>query len=133
MTYDHCVAVEQALAEQGLDIRGLKLQDRFICTDAARTLYAIMPNNTPDEQRFRSVVGEVIGRAKSSGAQNVRAFGEMVSLVFGANPAAALRLEELWNDLLDEEQICLLCTYLLAGPQEELAPDLCSSHTHYVV
>jgi hypothetical protein len=56
----------------------------------------------------------------------------MVNLLFEENHQAALRLEEFWNELLREESICLLCTYDITA-KSDLAEDLCTAHTHYVV
>jgi anti-sigma regulatory factor (Ser/Thr protein kinase) len=46
------------------------------------------------------------------GTSPVRAFGEMVALLWGAgNVKAAMALESLWNDLAASRQFSLLCAY----------------------
>lgn len=131
MTLPHCEAVESCLEAKGFDLDALKAEDRFICAAAARTLMAISDGEGPDAERFNKVIGEVIRRARGEGRQ-VRAFGEMVSLLRETDPRAALRLENFWNDLLGREAIALFCAYKLDDPDAELAADLCAAHSHRV-
>jgi hypothetical protein len=128
----HCQGVEAKLKEEGFDVVALKQSGQFICADAARSLSSFMVNNMPDEARFRELIDPLISRAKASGSGRVRAFGEMVSLLFTSNPAAALRLEEFWNQVVEREAICLLCTYQLSAPGATLQEDLCAAHSHYI-
>jgi hypothetical protein len=135
MTYPHCELVQERLIADGFDLPALKKSGQFICADAARTLSSFMNGSVPNENKFRYVIGEMIERAKASGGETsrtVRAFGEMVSLLFVEDPEAALRLEELWNDLLKTEQMCLLCTYHLTGGNLSLQANLCNAHSHYL-
>jgi hypothetical protein len=135
LTYPHCEQVQERLRTEGHDLQRLKKSGQFICADAARTLGAFMVGSAPDETRFLYVIGDMIGRAKTSGGKTprtVRAFGEMVSLLFGTNPSAALRLEELWNEVIRTEKMCLLCTYHLGERDQTLSEDLYAAHSHCV-
>ena len=67
----------------------------------------------PDRDRFREVIGGVIDDAPASGFRKVRGFGEMVDILRRTNLTATFRLEELWNELLVERGIALLCGYSL--------------------
>jgi hypothetical protein len=93
-----------------------------------------MVGDVPDEQLFREVVDPLIVRAKGvENERRVRAFGEMVSLLFVTNPTAALCVENFWNTVVEREGICLLCTYdLRDSGQATLSPNLCAAHSHAI-
>ena len=87
---------------------------------------------------FMEVIGGVISRAAESG-RPVRVFGEMVSLlVADGHPAAALRLEELWNDLQAHlaHAFSLFCAYPMdhfgGEAHQELFSDVCAAHSQVV-
>ena len=66
-----------------------------------------------DEHLFRDVLGGVLAEAqRRSSTGHVRAFGEMVGLLWvEGDRAAATRLEEYWNDLLRGAACSLFCAY----------------------
>src|SRR5919109_1301881 len=78
------------------------LEGRLVFLDAEATLSRFMINGEPDGERFEQVVGEAIRGVRASAVQNgVRAYGEMVGVLWSAGQhSAAVRLEELWNQLL---------------------------------
>src|SRR5262249_31356990 len=62
-------------------------------------------------------------------------FGEMVALLWSeGNMAAALRLEQLWNELARDHAFALRCAYPIAdsaGEREhELIRQICAEHNH---
>lgn len=62
--------------------------------------------------RNQLIVRDAHDTVRSAGYATVRAFGEMVDILNRrGNLAAAIRLEELWNELLAAERIALLCAY----------------------
>jgi hypothetical protein len=112
------------------------LEGRLVFLDAAATLGRFLVDGMPDAELFGSVVGEAlrIVRAKA-GHTGVRAYGEMVGLLWKAgNSGAAARLEEFWNELLRAGDLSLFCAY----PIDVLSPDfqvsnvdaLLCAHTH---
>lgn len=112
------------------------LEGRLVFLDAEATLGRFLVNGAPDPELFRSVVGETLqgvsGRAVHSG---VRAYGEMVGLLWKAgNHAAAVSLEELWNELLKQSDVSLFCAYPIdifgSDFQPEKVDALLCSHTH---
>jgi PAS domain S-box-containing protein len=115
----HRNGLEKRLGARGVDLRIARRQGRYIALDAAETLSALMADGCPDEIRFRAVVGETIERA-ARGGRGVRAFGEMVALLWDAGRRdAALRLEGLWNELAERAQFSLLCAYPMHGFNRE--------------
>jgi PAS domain S-box-containing protein len=94
--------------------------DRYIALDAAETLSRFMVDGWPDERRFVSLMEGVLWRAAQNGTRQVRAFGEMVALLWAdGKHDAALCLEELWNDLARTHSFSLLCAYPMQGFGDE--------------
>jgi PAS domain S-box-containing protein len=82
--------------------------------DAGEVLTQFLVDGLPEPARFAQVVGGLIARV-AEGRRHVRIFGEMVALLWAEhNEAAALRLEELWNDLRNAAPLfSLFCAYAM--------------------
>lgn len=120
--------------ERRLSARLLLAADRYIALDASATLSQLMVDGWPDEGRFAEVIGGVIRQAAQNGSRSVCAFGEMVALLWAeGRHAAAIRLEELWNDLARTQSFSLLCAYPMAGfrDEEHANPflEICNAHS----
>jgi signal transduction histidine kinase len=86
-------------------------KDSWIILDADTTLSKFMKNDLPDRILFYEHIGKKIKNALKK-TSNVRAFGEMVAVLFErGNHKAAHALEELWNELQTEVAFSLLCAY----------------------
>lgn len=125
-TKDHLHALEEALTLRAG-------QDNYIALDASAVLSKFMIDGWPNEQRFKQVIGEIITQASAGGSRRVRAFGEMVALLCKTEShAAAIHLEQLWNDLASEHAFSLLCAYPMdAFPGAEHSTHflhVCSAH-----
>jgi hypothetical protein len=104
--------------------------------DAAATLQAIMPAGELDRSPFRRIIGGTIAELRLQ-FPGVRVHGEMVDLLWRAGRRdAALRLEELWNELGKLQDFSLLCAYpvdpLDAGSYGGPLECLCKAHTHLI-
>jgi hypothetical protein len=85
---------------------------RFL--DAETTLSSLLVDGELDRERFRSIIGELLADACSRNPAGVAVYGEMVGILWSQGQrAAALRLEELWNELQQELPFSLLCGYLV--------------------
>jgi hypothetical protein len=112
------------------------LEGRLIFLDAEVTLHRFMVSDSPDPDLFDSVVGDALrGVQARSGHTGVRAYGEMVGLLWSQGRYdAASRLEELWNRLLQANEVSLFCAY----PIDIFSPEfqvrnvdaLLCAHTH---
>jgi PAS domain S-box-containing protein len=132
-TEPHRVELEKSLVDRGLDVGRARAEGRYVAMDAAATLSQVMLEGLPDPQRFADVVGGTLRQAAAAPASQVRAFGEMVTLLWAdGKPEAALRLEELWNDLARELPFSLLCAYPIGAFQHpEQSPafrEICDAH-----
>ena len=112
------------------------LESRLVFLDAETTLSRFLVNGWPDRRLFRSVVGEALRGVQSrAGHTGVRAYGEMVGLLWkSGEQAAAIELEKLWNQLLASSDACLFCAYPIDvfGPdfQQSKLDELLCAHTH---
>ena len=87
---------------------------RFL--DADTTLSSLLVDGEPDRDRFRSVVGTLLSDVSLRNPGGVSVYGEMVGLLWSqGRVAAAMRLEELWNELQRELSFSLLCGYHIDG------------------
>lgn len=108
--------LKEILASSGASLHS----DQYIVLDAAETLSQFMADGWPDKQSFADVLGGIVRRAAQNGSRRVRAFGEMVALLWAEGKHdAALRLEELWDDLARTESLSLLCAYPMKGFHDE--------------
>jgi PAS domain S-box-containing protein len=118
-TQAHREGLEQLLKSHGLDISKAARQGRYLTLDATETLAQIMVNGLPDAERFANVIGSALARAAAaltSERSQLAAFGEMVNVLWATGQyEAALRLEQLWNDLARHHSFSLLCAYPLSG------------------
>lgn len=103
-TKPHCVE---------LNLRGVGSGGRrLMVLDAADTLAKFMIDGRPHEKRFKDLIGGLIGQASRHGNGRARVFGEMVTLLWSEGKReAAIRLEELWNELATVHSFSLFCAY----------------------
>lgn len=130
-TAEHLRDLEHA-AKPAAVVAEARATGQVVLLEATRALSAFMVDGLPDRDLFRLSVGGVIEDAGADGTP-VRAFGEMVTLLWGeGNVAGALQLEELWNELAERHDFSLLCGYpttaLDAAPLRD-AGDVCALHT----
>ena len=136
-TQAHLRSIEERLTASGCDLAAARQQEQYVSLDAADTLSKFMVNGWPDEQRFVSELGELFSRMEVRHSK-VRAFGEMVSLLWAEESyEAALRLEQLWNDLIDRRACSLFCAYRMTDFNPEAAglrfKDVCTQHSQVLL
>lgn len=135
-TPDHRKRIEKKLEARGIDVSEAVGRGQYVALDAAETLAQFMDGDSPDPERFRKVVGEVIASLAEEWPR-VRAFGEMVALLWEeGNRDAACRLESLWNALAKEYSFSLFCAYPLSEFSDETdgAPfcEVCKCHSRVI-
>jgi hypothetical protein len=114
-TRAHRDLIDAALSDLGLDVAGLRAEGRYVTFDAAEMLEKLLVGGMPDEQRFQEVVGGTLSRLEKPG-RRIRIFGEMVALLAEAgNRQAAIKLEDLWNDLAESHKFALYCAYPISA------------------
>lgn len=114
---------------RALSWRFIEGEDAFVGLDAMETLRLFMIAGRPHPALFEEAVGVPLRQLAAGG---VRAYGEMVALLWGeGNELAILELEELWNDLQREISFPLLCAYPMSDfEQREGIAKVCDTHSH---
>jgi hypothetical protein len=109
-------------------------QGDLMMFDAHETLGRFMVNDMPDTVRFEDTIVPIMDAASGSGHRVIRAYGEMVDLLWNDDQeAAALSLEILWNQLIARRKFSLLCGYRLEGiGSGDESKRICDLHSHVV-
>jgi PAS domain S-box-containing protein len=111
----HREGLEERLKANGQDLAAARMAGEYISLDVLEALSKFMVDGLPQPERFAEVFGSLIAQA-AQGRRHVRIFGEMVALLWTeGNQTAALRLEELWNDLRAVHPFTLFCAYSMPG------------------
>ncbi|MGO9495220.1 MAG: MEDS domain-containing protein [Solirubrobacteraceae bacterium] len=132
-TEAHRRAFEAELKAAGIDPAQAVADDTLVSLDAAQTLASFMRSERIEADAFRRVVGPIIRSAAQAG-RPVRAYGEMVALLWDAGDVlGAIELEELWTQLGCELPFSLLCGYRstsVSGPENAQALEhICQLHS----
>ena len=136
-TPDHTQVIARHLAEEAaIATLEAEREGRLRFLDARETLDRLLIDGQPNETLFDAVVGSVMREAEArSGSGKVRAFGEMVGLLWSERRyAEAGRLEALWNGLLAGREYSLYCAYgidLLDNAMDKAdMHSIVGAHTH---
>jgi signal transduction histidine kinase len=134
-TAEHRAGIAERMRTHGL-LDAADSQERYLALDAAETLSHFLVDGKVDAASFAQVVGAIVSRAAEHGRE-VKIFGEMVALLIEqGNLAAAVHLEELWNELGQTHAFSLLCAYPMAGfsgeARGELFRNVCGTHAHVI-
>ena len=137
-TQAHRDGLAERLKAWGMDLSVPVHEGRYLSLDAAGTLARLMVDGWPDEERFYGVIEPVLLQARMAMARKsapVVAFGEMVALLWvEGNCEAAIRLEQLWNEVARRHSFSLLCAYSLASfgkkADDVLFTRVCQEHDH---
>ncbi|MGH9930632.1 MAG: hybrid sensor histidine kinase/response regulator [Pyrinomonadaceae bacterium] len=135
-TQEHRDGLDELLQANGLDVVSAKAGGSYVALDAADSLAKFMIDGAPEPRLFNEVIGSVIARV-TDGRSQTRAFGEMVGLLWAqGNHSAAVRLEELWNELQKVHAFSLFCAYPLNvfGGEKFIEPygDVCGAHSRVI-
>lgn len=125
------------LKEQGLDVDAATRQGTYIQSDVAKMLSTFMVNDMPDEARFFEVArGLIQSAAKVAKTEHSRivACGECSPMLWAEGKAdAAIRLEQLWDEVGTTFDVEILCGYALSsfhGEEDKRAfQSICTEHS----
>jgi hypothetical protein len=108
------------------------IESKVLYFNASELLSAFMVDGWPNQTRFAAKVGRIVQQAALRGP--VRIFGEMVAVLWAEGKTkAAIRLEELWNELATMHEFALLCAYPTSSfpdQNHESFHQVCHTHTH---
>src|SRR5580765_3488111 len=105
-TAEHRGSMVRQLAGEPTYTRAV-LEGRLVFLDAEATLARFMVDGEPDQARFERILDEVLAGVRiRAGHSGIRAYGEMVGVLWKASQfSAAVRLEELWNQVLHSSDV----------------------------
>jgi hypothetical protein len=136
-TPEHTQAIARQLAQDDASATlEAERSGRLVFLDARTAVDRVLVGGRPDEGRFDAIVGEAMREIRArSGSGKVRAFGEMVGLLWSeARHSEAELLEALWNALLAGSDYSLYCAYRidLFGKDVDKAAlsSIVSAHTY---
>jgi len=118
-TPGHRAAFADRLVTAGIGVAGAEARGTLVWRDAAEASDWLLVGGRVARHRFEKVVGDVV-REAAAGGRPVRAYGEIVAMLWAAGHiTAALELEKLWNGLLRELDFSLYCAYPRAWVEAE--------------
>src|SRR6476469_563595 len=134
-TDEHRQQLVRKLEDVGIDVRSHIREGRYTMLDAKQTLATFMLHGKPDPDLFMCSIGQTLATVRNkarSKNQGMTVFGEMVAVLWDADQKeAALQLEGLWNDILNDRTFHLHCAYPRSGFVNESEADaVCHTHTH---
>ena len=135
-TSAHLHALEKRMRERGVDVAKARAENRYVDRLAEETLDLFMVNGWPDEEKFVKCVTELLTLARGEENRKVRAFGEMVALLWAkGRVAATLQLELMWTRFCQAQQFALFCAYPRDGFTKnatESIVEICRAHSKVV-
>jgi hypothetical protein len=132
-TATHLHALEKRMRDHGIDVERARNENRYIDRLAEDTLERFMVDGWPDEALFKQCVSELLALGRGPNHRKIRAFGEMVAILWARGKVAAtLQLEMMWTRFCETQQFPLFCAY----PKEsftknaaESMVDICRAHS----
>lgn len=137
VTEAHRQSLLRRLLAYGLDIHAALKRGRYIVVDAADAVSMYMGGAMPDPVRFTQTFGTLILKAAAAtdrGHSRVAIFGEGVHLLWAqGNAEAAIKVEELCNQLTTKYDVDILCGYSLnevqSGMDRHVYQRICAEHS----
>lgn len=135
-TAAHLHGLEKRMRDHGVDVESAVREDRYVARLAEEVLAEFMVQGWPDPALFESTVSRLIEVARGGTNRKVRAFGEMVAILWmRGEHAATLELEERWSKLCRNENFPLFCAYPREGFTKnatESIVDICRAHSRVI-
>ena len=132
-TPEHLIGLNERIISLGYDLQQLHSSHQYIPLNAKDTLAKFMKDGWPDEQLFTETVKEIITSARGQKNRRVRAYGEMVAILWAeGHNGATVHLESLWNKFCATEVFCLFCAYPKSGFTQDINSSIehiCSTHS----
>lgn len=137
-TKEHREGLARRLRADGVDVARVAREKRYVSLDASDTLSKFLVDDVPVPTRFFDSMQGIFAQADlADGHRQILVLGEMVSLLWEeGNSEAAIRLEQLWNDLAKKRAFSLRCAYPMGGfSREEHGNQLltiCAEHSQVI-
>ncbi len=135
-TEPHRKFLENRLRARGVNLAANRLEGQFFSLDAEEVLTRFMVDDMPDEMLFQQFVNSLLAHARRKYHRRVRAFGEMVAVLWarGQN-GATVRLEHLWHQFCRTSALPLFCAYPRSGFTQDADASIraiCATHSKVI-
>ncbi|MHB1246050.1 MAG: MEDS domain-containing protein [Sulfuriferula sp.] len=126
-----------ASMEPGEDpILGQKNQGQLRFFDAEILLSTFMIDGMPEWEPFFKHIGHII-QVMQLNHKKIRTYGDMVNILWqNKQHDAAILLEKFWNDLSEQQDFSLLCTYSMDNLNQNAYDGslarICQYHSHLI-
>jgi hypothetical protein len=130
-TEAHRSGIVRRLRQLSVDVPHVTKSGDLLLLDARELLDSFMRDSAPDARLFRPKVSGIVERALRRRNVVVRAYGEMVDLLWkDGQSSAAIQLEILWNQLAIQYGFSLLCGYSMGHfyKQAVRLEEVCAQH-----
>jgi hypothetical protein len=133
-TAAHNECILDNLRASGADVAALQRNNELLMLDARAMLNLFMEDGLPNPELFRDAATAALRRVAATPGRTIRAYGEMVDLLWkDGKSAASIKLEMLWNKLAGTHDFSLLCGYAMGNFYKDVTiDDICRHHTHRV-
>ena len=137
-TPSHWEAFRPRLEAEGVDVEGVQKRGQLTVVDANELLPQFMRESMPDAPVFLGLAANVITQARGAGRYpKVRWWGEMVNVLWErGDVAASMNLEDLFDQLADEHDIAIFCSFLMdnfdGAIHTRMLPRLGENHSHLI-
>lgn len=128
----HLSALRSRLIRNGFDVDAAIARDQYVALDAREILQKFMVNGWPDQVLLEKTLDEVMSKVRTH-HRKVRAFGEMVALMWAEGQhAATIHLENMWTRMCKREAFSVFCAYpnaVFTHDARESIAQVCASHS----
>jgi DNA-binding NarL/FixJ family response regulator len=135
-TKSHLHSLLQSLYAEKLNVDDAIEKGLFIPLDATEKLSKLMLNDLLDQVRCKSTMSGLVEAVRTAKGERSRIAmcGECTPLLLAQdNAEAAIRLEQVCNDLAKEHELDILCAYpsssFSGGKDERTFKNICAEHT----
>ena len=136
-TESHHDGLVQMLKARGVDVDSAILDGTYVPVGAAKSLSTFMVNGMPDSDQFFEIVGGLIRAAAKAGKREhsrVAACGEIGPFLWlEGNADAAVRLEQITEQLIETHEVDVLCAYPMNSfrgeKDEQVFQTICAQHS----
>jgi DNA-binding NarL/FixJ family response regulator len=137
VTQSHLEVLVSRLEAEGLDLDAAAQRGTYIPLDVSKTFSTFMVNDMPDATRFFPMAGALIQAAAKAARQQHRGVvvcGEGTSVLWADGKAnAAIRVEQLWNEIGKTLGVDILCGYASSSFHSEedkcVLRSICAEHS----
>ena len=129
---EHYAPIRRRLQAEIPDLAEYERSGRLTSVSTEDLMARFMDHGVIDEDRFRTAISALINNVRATTRGKVRVFGEMVSQLRSTNLTATTRLEELWNEVVKEHSVALLCTYALHNAEDHIPDVLIDLHAQNI-